>query len=440
MKKVCLFIIMFFMIPTIVFATPTATVTTSSSSIENGKSVTINVTLTDTAAWNIKIVGSGAATCSQKQADVTSDGKSTTKKFSLTCKASKEGTINISVTGDITSGSGSTKDISLTKQVTVTKAKSSVNTLSNLKVDGTTVPGFSSSKTSYTIGDKSQSSIVISANATDSKATISGTGTKSLKYGKNTFNISVSAENGSKRTYSIIVNRLDPRNTNNYLKSLTIDTGEIDFNRDITNYLIKVEHSVDTINISATVENSKATITGTGKKTLQDYINEFKIVVTAENETTKTYVVKVVRKDKDGNYGKLSSDNSVKSISIANNDFRFNNDSKTFNVLVDKDVNYLIIDVVPNDINASVNIIGNTNLKPGLNKVKVQIIAENESINEYELNVYKIGEEKEEQQKEKNNDTEKDGKHFIWIAISIIEFVIIAILLALKFVKKNKTK
>ena len=440
MKKVCLFIIMFFMIPTIVFATPTATVTTSSSSIENGKSVTINVTLTDTAAWNIKIVGSGAATCSQKQADVTSDGKSTTKKFSLTCTASKEGTINISVTGDITSGSGSTKDISLTKQVTVTKAKSSVNTLSNLKVDGTTVPGFSSSKTSYTIGDKSQSSIVISANATDSKATISGTGTKSLKYGKNTFNISVSAENGSKRTYSIIVNRLDPRNTNNYLKSLTIDTGEIDFNRDITNYLIKVEHSVDTINISATVEDSKATITGTGKKTLQDYINEFKIVVTAENETTKTYVVKVVRKDKDGNYGKLSSDNSVKSISIANNDFRFNNDSKTFNVLVDKDVNYLIIDVVPNDINASVNIIGNTNLKPGLNKVKVQIIAENESINEYELNVYKIGEEKEEQQKEKNNDTEKDGKHIIWIAISIIEFVIIAILLALKFVKKNKTK
>ena len=440
MKKVCLFIIMFLMIPTIVFATPTATVTTSSSSIENGKSVTINVTLTDTAAWNIKIVGSGAATCSQKQADVTPDGKSTTKKFSLTCEASKEGTINISVTGDITSGSGSTKDISLTKQVTVTKAKSSVNTLSNLKVDGITVPGFSSSKTSYTIGDKSQSSIVISANATDSKATISGTGTKSLKYGKNTFNISVSAENGSKRTYSIIVNRLDPRNTNNYLKSLTIDTGEIDFNRDITNYLIKVEHSVDTINISATVENSKATITGTGKKTLQDYINEFKIVVTAENETTKTYVVKVVRKDKDGNYGKLSSDNSVKSISIANNDFRFNNDSKTFNVLVDKDVNYLIIDVVPNDINASVNIIGNTNLKPGLNKVKVQIIAENESINEYELNVYKIGEEKEEQQKEKNNDTEKDGKHIIWIAISIIEFVIIAILLALKFVKKNKTK
>ena len=440
MKKVCLFIIMFLMIPTIVFATPTATVTTSSSSIENGKSVTINVTFTDTAAWNIKIVGSGAATCSQKQADVTSDGKSTTKKFSLTCTASKEGTINISVTGDITSGSGSTKDISLTKQVTVTKAKSSVNTLSNLKVDGITVPGFSSSKTSYTIGDKSQSSIVISANATDSKATISGTGTKSLKYGKNTFNISVSAENGSKRTYSIIVNRLDPRNTNNYLKSLTIDTGEIDFNRDITNYLIKVEHSVDTINISATVENSKATITGTGKKTLQDYINEFKIVVTAENETTKTYVVKVARKDKDGNYGKLSSDNSVKSISIDNNDFRFNNDSKTFNVLVDKDVNYLIIDVVPNDINASVNIIGNTNLNPGLNKVKVQIIAENESINEYELNVYKIGEEKEEQQKEKSNDTKKDGKHIIWIAISIIEFVIIVILLALKFVKKNKNK
>ena len=176
MKKVCLFIIMFFMIPTIVFATPTATVTTSSSSIENGKSVTINVTLTDTAAWNIKIEGSGAASCSQKQADVTSNGKSTTKKFSLACKATKEGTINVSVTGDITSGTGDTKDISISKQVTVTKAKSSVNTLSELKVDGESVPSFSNSTTSYNVGEKSGSSITISAVPTDSKASVSGTG------------------------------------------------------------------------------------------------------------------------------------------------------------------------------------------------------------------------------------------------------------------------
>ena len=74
---------------------------------------------------NVKLEGSGAATCSTKQADVTSDGNSTTKSFTLTCNATQEGTINLSVTGDITSGTGETKDISISKQVTVTPAKSS---------------------------------------------------------------------------------------------------------------------------------------------------------------------------------------------------------------------------------------------------------------------------------------------------------------------------
>ncbi len=436
-------------IPQVVLASPNATISTNASSIEKGKSVTITVTLSDTAAWNVKIAGSGAGTCSKKEADVTSDGKSTTKKFNLECKSTMEGTITFKVTGDITSGSGQTKDISLTKDVTVTKPKSSDNTLSDLKVDGATVLGFSSSKTSYTLSDNSGASINISATATDTKASVSGTGTKTLKYGKNTFTVTVTAENGSKKTYNIVVNKPDPRSKNNNLKSLSVSGGTINFDKNTTSYLIKVEHDVENVTITAQAEDNKASVSGTGTKTLKDYVNEFKIVVKAENESTKTYIVKVARKDEGGNFGKLSTDNTVKSISVTNYDIKFNKDTKKYNVLVDENVNEVEIKVTPNDSKSTVSIENNTDLKAGLNKVIVKVIAENGDTNEYLFNVYKIGEEgrKEEVIPPTTNDDNKEisskemnnnNKFNVWLVISIIEFIIIGVLIVL-LLKKNKS-
>ena len=370
---------------------------------------------------------------------MTSDGKSTTKSFSLSCNSVSEGTINFTVTGDITSGDGETKDISLSKQVSVTRAKSSNNSLSDLKVDGTTVSGFSGSKTSYILSDNSGTSINISATASDSNASVSGTGSKSLKYGKNTFTITVTAENGSKKTYSITVNKPDPRSKNNYLKELKIDAGTIEFNKDTTNYLVKVEHNINEVNITAISEDSKSTVSGTGKKTIEDYTNEFEIVVKAENETTRTYIIKVVRKDASGNYGKLSTDNSVKTISITNYSLDFNPEVKKYNLLVE-DINEVEINVETNDSTASVSILNNTELKAGLNKVTVKVTAENGDINEYLFNVYKIGEEKEI---ETNNETTEEKQNnektnIIWLIISGVEFLII-IVLSIFILKKKKS-
>ena len=440
MKKIkYLIIAMILFIPQIVLAAPNATISTNASSIEKGKSVTATVTLTDTAAWNVKITGSGAASCSTKQADVTSDGKSTTKKFSLSCTSTVEGTITFTVTGDITSGAGQTKDLSLTKQVTVTKPKSSDNTLSDLKVDGATVSGFSGSKTSYTLKDNTGSSITITATANDSKASVTGTGSKKLKYGKNTFGVTVTAENGAKKTYNIIVNKPDPRSKNNNLKSLTVSKGEIDFNKNTTSYLIKVEHDVNEITINASAEDAKASVTGTGSKILKDYINEFKIIVKAENESTKTYTVKVARKDEAGNYGKLSTDNTVKSITMTGYDIKFNKDTKKYNVLVEEDVNEIELTVTPSDSKSTVSIDNNTELKAGLNKVVVKVTAENGDVNEYLFNVYKIGEEKKEEAKPVEKEEVKEEKDNTWLIVSGIELLVILILLV-SLLKKRKKK
>ena len=442
MKIKYLFILLVLFVPQLVFAAPNASISTSASSIENGKSVKVNVTLTDTAAWNIKIVGSGAATCSSNQVDVTSDGKSTTKKFTLSCNSTSEGTITFKVTGDITSGAGETKDISLSKNVTVQRAKSNDNNLSDLKIDGITVAGFSSSKTSYNLKDNNGSSINITATSSDSKATVSGTGRKTLNYGKNTFSITVIAENGSKKIYYVIVNKPDSRSINNNLKSLTIDKGEIQFDRNITTYTIKLEHNINNINISASAEDSKATVSGTGNKVLKDYTNEFNVIVKAENGITKTYTIKVIRKDENGNYGKLNSDNSIKSITIINYDFKFDENQKKYNILIDEKVDKLDIVVTPNNSSSTVSIEGNEHLKSGLNKVIVQVIAENGDINKYLFNIYKMGDETP-----KKEDTiidppkdENNNNNNIWIIVCVIEFLIIIILMVMLLLRKKNNK
>ena len=441
MKKAKLLIILLLAMPMMVYAAPSDSISTDKNSIENGQSVTVTVTLKDTAAWNIKINGTGAATCSKKEADVTADGKSTTKSFSLTCTSTQEGTIVFTVTGDITSGSAETKDVSLRKEVTVTKPKSSVNTLSSLKVDGTAVAGFTSANTSYTINDVNKTSVNITATATDSKATITGTGTKNLQYGANSFNIVVTAENGAQRTYTIVINRRDTRSGNNNLKSLSVDKGKINFSKNTTSYTVNVDHDVKEITISASAEDSKATVSGAGKKTLKDYSNDFNVVVTAENGAQKTYTIKVIRKDAEGNVGALSADNTVSSITITNYDFKFSPEIKSYNILVEENVNAIEIKTVPNHAKATVEVKNNTNLKPGLNKVVVTITSEKGTKNEYVFNVYKIGDvkegEEEPEPKEEEKENKKKGINF-WFIVALLEFIGIVVLLLSKKKKNNK--
>ena len=85
---------------------------------------------------------------------------------------------------------------------------------------------------------------------------------------------------------------------NNYLSSLLVDGTMInDFNKETLTYTLSaVENDKTTIELSATAEDAKAKIEGTGTKELKEGKNTFEIVVTAEDETTKTYKVEIERK------------------------------------------------------------------------------------------------------------------------------------------------
>ena len=92
-----------------------------------------------------------------------------------------------------------------------TKIKSADATLGSLTVSsGTLSPAFNANTTNYTVEVPNDvSSITIDAIANSSAATISGTGTKSIIVGNNTFNIVVTAEDGTTKIYTIVINRSD---------------------------------------------------------------------------------------------------------------------------------------------------------------------------------------------------------------------------------------
>ena len=89
------------------------------------------------------------------------------------------------------------------------QAKSNNANLSALSVSiGTLTPAFNATTTSYTVSvANSVTSLTISATAAHTAATVTGTGVKTLSVGANPFEIKVTAEDGTIKTYLITVTR-----------------------------------------------------------------------------------------------------------------------------------------------------------------------------------------------------------------------------------------
>lgn len=382
-KKILLIIAMLLLLlPIKIFAAGGVSVNSSSITLENGGGTSFKITATN-AAGKVTITSNNTGVVT---VDKTSEWVEN-QTITVNVKAIAPG--NTTITVNVNAATFDEEPIvnTYTINVTVKPPKSSNNNLSNLSVDGKSVSGFSSSKTSYDLGTTTNGSINITATAEDGKATISGTGSKNINYGKNAFNVVVTAENGSKKTYTITITKPDNRNTDNTLSSLSVSPLDLKFNKNTTNYSFNVEHSVSSITINAKANNSKATVSGTGTKTLKDYVNTFNIVVTAENGSKKTYTIKVIRKDAEGNLGFVSKDNSLKGLSVEGYKIDFNKDKLEYSIEVDNLVDSIKVTAQVNHSGATYEVVGNTDLKVGTNTVKVNVTSESGDIKTYTINV-----------------------------------------------------
>ncbi len=82
-------------------------------------------------------------------------------------------------------------------------------------------------------------------------------------------------------------------NTNDFLASLSVEGYELtpEFNKETLEYTLNLASDVNSINIIAKAEDAKAKITGDGQATLTEGANTINIVVTAENGSTRTYII-----------------------------------------------------------------------------------------------------------------------------------------------------
>ncbi len=353
-------------------------------------------------------------------------------------KISGAGTVNLkygsnTITVTVTSESGATTKYII--KVVKTDTRDTVNTLKSLGVKNYTItPNFNSSTTTYSLNvEENVAQIEVTATLTSDKSSFTkGYGPRkvSLKYGKNAVQVKVKAENEKEKIYTINVNRKDNRNTNNYLRTLTISDGSIFFDKEKTNYTINVNGNLKEITVSATAESEKSKVTGTGTHPLNPGTNKIEIKVTAENEETKTYVLMVNRGEStefvDTNDTNVTETpvKYLESLTIKDYDIGFKYNVFNYDVKIRSDVNRLDIDYKAAD-GYNVSIAGNDNLENG--SVVKLIVGDSEGNTvEYVINV----------KKEAPVEEKKSNNLIFYIAIGAIGFVFLGMIVSIIFKEK----
>lgn len=377
---------LFVLFPGSVFALGDITVSPGSLTVEQGSSVKFTISAYNTIGdVSISSGNNNVATIDVNQWSTGIVEEKQTKTGTITVVGKSVGTTEIIL--NIDGATFDEEEISSTKKITVNvvAAKSSNTNLSSIKIDGEGVKNFNSSNTTYTVANTNASSINISAVVEDSKSSVSGLGNKNLSYGLNVFDLVVTAENGSKKTYTVKINRNDNRSSDNTLASLTVSKGKIDFDKNRLNYNIIVDNNVDEIKVSAKANDSKAKVVGAGAYALKVYGNTIYIEVIAENGSKKTYVLKVVRKDENGNVGELSSVNTLESLVVSGYDIEFNKDKDVYYLDVAKNVDKVEVIAKSTDEKATVTINNPEKLALGDNTIIIDVTAENGTTKTYKI-------------------------------------------------------
>ena len=284
-------------------------------------------------------------------------------------------------------------------KLNVIRAKKSDNNLKELNIDGNLIDGFIKSKTDYEVNvSHSKNTIEIGAVVNDSNATVTGDiGIKNLNVGINNFTISVKAQNGDIKTYTIKVTR--EGNSDNSLKSLTIFGITPTWNDSSKQYELTVGNDKAVLSpndIVTTIPDGASINKGTGMN-LSVGNNTYTISVTSTTGDVQNYRIVINRKDKE-----FSNDATLISLSVKNYTLSpsFSKNTLSYSIGdVESSVSTLTINATPSDIKANIkyylngieqssNIISIS--KIGTSTIKVKVIAENKDEKDYLVTYNKL--------------------------------------------------
>ena len=109
------------------------------------------------------------------------------------------------------------------------------------------------------------------------------------------------------------------KSSNNNLSNLEIDIADFKFNPEVTEYNLEVPYSTKIISIKAISESDRAVVTGAGEKALKVGENNYRIVITAEDGTTKEYKISITRNAKVSDEEKETVIETEKEVKFNNN-------------------------------------------------------------------------------------------------------------------------
>lgn len=200
--------------------------------------------------------------------------------------------------------SGSSSNPRRTTTSSSSRESSNAN-LINLGIRPHDFSGFRSGTTSYSVTVPADTeSVEVYAEAQDSNATISGTGTVNLQEGENTINVVVTAEDGTTKTYTIIITREAAENTEENteiiegegLASLSIQNIELSpkFEINVYEYTAKYIGEDTTLQIEANPTNEGYLVEIVGNEDLKEGENLITILVSdSDGNNVATYQITV---------------------------------------------------------------------------------------------------------------------------------------------------
>ncbi|ULL14152.1 hypothetical protein DVH26_06665 [Paenibacillus sp. H1-7] len=178
------------------------------------------------------------------------------------------------------------------------KASSSDSSLLDLRVNGTTLEGFASNRLQYSLSVPYETTVTrVTYTTSDPAASVQIHGGENLVVGDNPVTVTVTAQNGTKSVYGILITRQSQAQSSNAsLSDLRVNGTTLSgFAPDKLSYSLDVSYSTTVAEVTYSTEHASAKVTITGDRNLSVGSNRFTVLVTAEDGATKEYVIAVNR-------------------------------------------------------------------------------------------------------------------------------------------------
>lgn len=208
-----------------------------------------------------------------------------------------------------------------------------------------------------------------------------------------------------------------------------------------TYYEVTVPEDTTTVEVYAKAQDTNATVTGIGSKSLESGENKVEVVVTAEDGTKKTYTINIIRGAEGDEDTSINAENSKGLSELKINDLTLSPEFKTnvyeYTVKYIGEDTKLNIEAKPTNEDYVVEVIGNNDLQEGENIITILVSESNgDNVATYQVIVNKTLVDEEAIAREEAERKEMQQKIILGVVAGVILIAIIIVIIVRR--RKNK--